>query len=191
MSEIHLLPADSISVHSRSLLGWLIREAETAPEEQNTYSNHCADITFDRSSTEALWVVTKTPFDQWLQEHGDFEIWRYTGLTQEQRETVARKAESYLGRHYGWWKLLIHLMDAFLTFLRRKETYFFRRIMSYDRYPICSWVEAYAYQAANINFGCEPNVADPDVIYDYKKAHPDHWKLMVKSVRGVITLNES
>ncbi len=28
MAEIKLLPADSISVHSRSLLGWLIRKAE-------------------------------------------------------------------------------------------------------------------------------------------------------------------
>jgi hypothetical protein len=191
MSEIQLLPADSISVHSRSLLGWLIRKAETGPKEGRAYANHSANITFERCVTEALWHVTKSSFDPWLQKHTDFEIWRHTGLTPEQRETVARKAESYIGRQYGWWKLLIHLLDAFLTFLRRKETYFFRRMMFYDRYPICSWVEAYAYKAVQIDFGCAPNAADPDVIQDYKKAHPESWKLIVKAERGIISINRS
>jgi len=101
------------------------------------------------------------------------------------------KSESYIGRQYGWLKLLIHLLDAFLTFLRRKETYFFRRMMFYDRYPICSWVEAYAYKAIQVDFGCEPNTADPDVIQDYKKTHPEIWKLIVKAERGVMIVNES
>jgi hypothetical protein len=47
-----------------------------------------------------------------------------------------------------------------------------------DKYPICSWLVAYAYDAIGWDFGVPPWVAQPDCIWDYCMAHPERWRVV-------------
>jgi len=90
-------------------------------------------------------------------------VYRPVGIAPEQRELICFKALSYVGRKYGYLKIGAHLGDWFVSRLRGKNTYFFRRAAKMDDYPICSWVADEAYDAAGIDFGECPS---PDDIWD-------------------------
>jgi hypothetical protein len=80
-------------------------------------------------------------------------------------------AERYVGRRYGYLKMLAHLLDWLFL-----GVYLFRRIASMDRYPICSWVVAHAYGKTGRHFGVAPGAASPDDIWDYVVAHPQEYR---------------
>ena len=45
-----------------------------------------------------------------------------------------------------------------------------------DKYPICSWVVAYAFEKVGASyFDIKPNAAAPDDIWDYIQTHPDKF----------------
>ena len=93
-------------------------------------------------------------------------IYRPLDLSPEQIAKVVGGADAYVGRKYGWFMLVAHLLDWVL-----QGAYVFRRLAGVDRYPICSWVVAHAYLKAGKAFGVAPGAADPDDIWDYVVAH--------------------
>ena len=94
--------------------------------------------------------------------------------------TVVAKAESYVGRRYGYLKILAHWADWLL-----QGAYVFRRLTKEDRYPICSWLVAHSFAAAGKHFGVEPGAATPDDIWDFVVAHPDVYREILPLARLV------
>lgn len=172
------LPGDLIFCHGSGLLSAAIREAEQAPGQPVAYANHVAGFSAPDMVTEALWTVQSTPYTIWRGANHAFQVWRCMALTDEQRAIVAQVATGYVGRPYGWWKLGLHLGDAVLSRLAGHEVYALRRGMSDGRYPICSWVWAYAYDTMGIRFGdLEPSEAQPDDMHNAVRADPT-WAMV-------------
>jgi hypothetical protein len=180
-------PSDIILVHGANALGSAIRIAERGPGEPPAYANHVAGFTSATDVTEALWSVQTTPYESWHVTTPIFQIWRCNAITDEQRSIVANVAQGYVGRSYGWWKLLLHLGDSALSWYAGREIYAFRRCMADGRYPICSWVWAYAYEALAPNFfGIAPSEAQPDDIGDWLNSHQDVWAKIYESTGEAI-----
>ena len=80
---------------------------------------------------------------------------------------IAEYARGYVGRGYGWGKLVAHLADWLIG-----GAYVFRRLAGSQRYPICSWVAAWSYEEVGVEFGVPPGDADPDDIWRWGSTHP-------------------
>ena len=77
--------------------------------------------------------------------------WRCTArtmLTHAESQRIVARAESYVGREYGWPMVIAHFLDWLLP-----GVYLFRRLVGSDNYPICSWIVAHAYMMAGKTFG--------------------------------------
>lgn len=87
------------------------------------------------------------------------------------RLLIADKALQYVGRKYGYFKIVAHFLDFLLG-----GRYFFRRITRMEKYPICSWVVADAYAAVGLDFGVPVGMAQPDDIWDFCVTNPDKYE---------------
>ena len=175
-------PADLIFCQSYSLLGKLIRYFTTRPGETETFANHVIGLVSSGYAIEALVTTVKRPFNV-NTEKDAIEIYRYTGpIPCDFPKDVVDKAYDYLGRTYGFGKIITHMLDAIIVKIIKKEVFFFRKINHFDRYPICSWIWAFAYYRASegqLNFGMPPEYAAPDDMHDYVRIS-DEWKLVYK-----------
>jgi len=161
--DMELLPGDIVLTRSKGFVGWLIRQFTRTTGEKRTKVNHCGVMVDGDHLVEALSKVFKNDLRQrYRGGRAQIAIYRWKGLTEEELQTVGAKAHSYVGRGYGWTKILAHAMDRMFG-----GVYWFRRLARMDKYPICSWVVAYAYHTIGKGFGVEPNAADPDHIWDY------------------------
>ena len=122
-------------------------------------------------AVEALTEVKRHALGRYAKRPGtEVAVYRPTGLTPDQIATIVAKAESYVGRDYGWVKIATHLADWALL-----GAYVFRRLTDDDRYPICSWVVAHAFGAADKHFDVEPGAASPDDIWDFVTTTPEEY----------------
>lgn len=162
-ATLQLLPGDIVLVRSHGLFAWFIRQFTRTAGEKRTRVNHVGIMVDGQHIVEALQTTRKYDI-HWRFAGKPFQIaiYRWSGLTEQERATVATKAESYIGSKYGWLKILVHGLDRIIG-----GRYFFRRLAIQDKYPICSWVVAWAYDGIGKNFGVPPNAADPDHIWDY------------------------
>ncbi|GAB6125024.1 hypothetical protein [Humidesulfovibrio idahonensis] len=168
------LPGDLSFRHGQGLIPDAIRWAERKPGEPEAYANHVAGFTAPDMVTEALWSVQTRPYAQ-FNDGTPFQVWRCMPLTDAQRQAVAAQALAYVGRDYGLLKIGAHLGDALLSRIMGRNVYAVRKLASLDRYPICSWVWANAYEKAlgeKKFFGVEANEADPDDMHDFVSASP-------------------
>jgi hypothetical protein len=76
---------------------------------------------------------------------------------------MIEKAEYYEGKQYAFWEITFHALDRIMN-----NSYFFRRLIKHDDYPICSWLVAYVYdRILSYHFNdLSPNAAQPDDILD-------------------------
>ena len=179
-----LRPGDIVFERSESWFGRAIRWFTRGRYEPPTRINHVGMIVSGRRSgeaevVEALWRVVKRPLSKMT---GAIEVWGLDGGPWQEK-ALSEKAESYIGRRYGWWKLIAHLIDCLLTKIRGREVYWLRRLLRLDEYPICSWLVAYAYQTIfpkDVHaFGIPAHLVTPDDIHDcVKKAAGWHWHLV-------------
>lgn len=173
--------ADLIFYKRRSLLGRLILYFTRSPGEEKSYASHVAGLVTPTTLLESVLTTIKRPFD--ITKESRLEIYRYKGPVpvDDFDYQVAAKANEYHGTTYGFGKVITHFLDALLVKLFKKEIYFFRRINNLDRYPICSWVWAYAYHRVlnGYEFGVEPKYATPDDMHDYVKNSVE-WELVYK-----------
>ena len=176
-----LQPADIVCTRSKSTLGKIIRFLTRRIGEARTKVNHVGVITEGGTSSNAVIVeALKTVRRAWLGEaYGgksapDVAIFRPLNLTENERFVVAAKAEGYVGRKYGYLKLLTHAADWLL-----QGAYVFRRLTGSDKYPICSWLVAQAFAFVGKDFGVKPGAATPDDIWDFCMSHPDKYQILV------------
>jgi len=176
--NIRLEPADIFLTRGSGFLSWAVRFFTRTIGESRTRVNHCGVIVEGGPprtavAIEALARVRRHPLGE--QYGGDpkqsVAVYRAKGLAPEDVEAVVAAAGHYEGKRYAWWKILAHLLDWLLL-----GAYLFRRLAWMDRYPICSWLVAYSFEKAGIEFGVAPKAATPDDIWDHIQAHPEAWE---------------
>lgn len=156
------LAGDIVLVRGYSLISRLIRLFTRSRWERPTVVNHVGVMVDSINIVESAGKTIKHGLADYNSSRDTIYIVRRVDMTGWQRIAVAKKAETYVGRQYGWLKILAHGLDRLLG-----NIYLFRQLARMDKYPICSWVVAYAYRQVGLNFGVYPWVADPDDIWDY------------------------
>lgn len=121
------------------------------------------------TAIEALRTVRKAPFSAHLGE--TLTVFRPTNLADHEMLAITSRAERYVGRKYGYGKIVAHALDGLLG-----GAYVFRRLTNSDAYPICSWLVAHAYLAAGKDFGVKAGAATPDDIADFVVRNPDKYE---------------
>ena len=174
--SVLLEPGDVVLTRSGGVVGWAISTFTRHFGESRTEVTHCAVVVVGGPLetaviVEALSTVRRHAlWDRYAGARKDVSVFRPLRLDPEQIARVVAKAESYVGRRYGYLKLLAHWADWLL-----QGAYVFRRITGEDAYPICSWVVAHAFAVAGTHFGVEPGAATPDDIWDFVGDHPDRF----------------
>jgi hypothetical protein len=130
--------------------------------------------------TEALMKVECEPFSKnWSGRK--YTIYRPVYASSVDRVCMAEKAEEYVGRPYGWWKLLLIAIDARISQKRKKDTRIFSRLLHRESEPICSFlVQDVFYDCVNEDFGVPEYTAMPDDIGDACEASPDRYERVVR-----------
>jgi len=175
-TAVQLLPGDIVLTRSGGIVGWAIRTFTRHVGESRTEATHCAVVVMggvlhNAVIVEALSSVRKHALrERYMGSRHYVSVFRPLQLDDGQIRRIVAKAESYVGRRYGYLKLLAHWADWLL-----QGAYVFRRLASEDRYPICSWVVAHAFAAAGTHFDVEPGAATPDDIWDFVGEHPDRF----------------
>jgi hypothetical protein len=171
---ILLHPGDLMLTRSGGVVGWAIATFTRHIGESRTKATHTGVVVAGGAIEEAVIVEALSKvkrhrlWDRYASRRKEVAIFRPVNLTDEETARVVAKAESYVGRRYGYLKILAHWADWLL-----QGAYVFRRLTSEDRYPICSWVVAHAFAAAGRHFGVEPGAATPDDVWDFVTEHPD------------------
>lgn len=178
MTTKKLLPADLIFTRSDSLLGSAIRWFERSSGEPESWTNHTAGIGLSNNVVEAQSRVISIPFDGWSVDK-TFQVWRTNDLDEGQRSRVAAYAEAHIGREYGYLKLVPHALDGLLSKMIGGSPYVFRRVLFQKKYPICSWVWAFAYGLVGLDFGMDPRECSPDDQLDFCLEHPEKWERII------------
>jgi len=188
--RLFLQPGDIFCSKSSSLLGKLIRFGTKNRGEERTKVNHVGNIVSPGSILKAEVVEALTT----VVRHNLYDaygppckekviIFRHRTTTLIENELIARKAMSYVGKKYGWFKLVTHAGDCLLGKITGKDLFFFRRITRSDRYPICSWVTEHAEHEVGRSFGKPLGSTTPDDIHDYCMGHPDEFEVIYPLAR--------
>jgi hypothetical protein len=186
-SELTLQPCDIFLTRGSGFVAKAIRFFTQSFGEDRTKANHVGIIVepgtvHTAMEVEALTMVRRHPLFRYTKKRTTgVAVFRPISLTDGERDKIVEKANDYVGRKYGWTKIVTHMMDWGL-----KGAYVFRRLTHDDNYPICSWVVAYAYDAAGRRFGVDPGAADPDDIWDYVITHPEEYE----QIRDLVPLPE-
>lgn len=167
----HLLqvePGDIFFTRGYSFFSKMIRWDESVWDDDIAKINHVGMFVesgqlLTAIGVEALRKVEKhSIYDYYHPKKDRIAIFRPLNLVDEQRELIVNKGLSYVGKDYGYLKILGHSLDFFTG-----GHYVFRRLFNSDNYPICSWLVAHAYKAADLYFDCDPGMATPDDIWEF------------------------
>lgn len=175
-SNMKLQPCDIMFARSHGFLGGAIRFCTRRIGEGRTIASHTGLIVepgedMQATVVEALAHVKRhTLGSQYAACDTELCVFRPLNLTEEEKTAIVAKAETYVGREYGYFKLLLHLADFALD-----GAYVFRRLGRMDRYPICSYVVASAYKAGGKNFGVSDYAASPDDVWDFCLNHLEKY----------------
>jgi hypothetical protein len=176
-----LEPADIFFTRGRGLLSRAIRFFTRRVGEARTKVNHVG-IVVTRGTLDEIYIVEALSrvkrhrfADRYVKpwRRDDVAIYRPRNLTADEIATVVSAAERYVGRRYGYVKILAHFLDWLL-----QGAYLFRRLAQMDDYPICSWVVAHAFGKAGKHFGVAPGAATPDDIWDFCEGEADKYLLV-------------
>lgn len=183
-SAVLLAPGDVVLTRSGGIVGWAIRLCTRRIGESRTRASHTGIIVQGGSLQDAIIVEALATvkrhrlWERYANANREVAVFRPLNLTEAEIASVVAKAETYVGRRYGYLKLVAHWLDWVL-----QGAYVFRRLANQDRYPICSWVVAHALAAAGKHFGADPGAATPDDIWDFVTGNPDVYREVVALAR--------
>ena len=162
-------PCDIVLTQGHTFLSRAIRLFTRRFGESRTQVNHVGIVVMkgsppgDAIIVEALHKVQKHPLGQrYRNGRSDVAIYRPQNLTDKEKGLILGAANSYVGRSYGYLKIILHLLDWLL-----QGEYVFRRLGRMDSYPICSWLVANSYKYAGKTFRVASGAASPDDIWDF------------------------
>jgi hypothetical protein len=171
--DVLLEPGDIFLTRGRGLVSRAIRFFTRRIGESRTKVNHVGLVVEGGRFASAVIVEARREVERHrlVEAYGgaddEVALYRPLGLSAEQRARVVAAAESYVGRRYGYGKIVLHALDWAL-----QGAYVFRRLGRMDDYPICSWLVAHAYAEAGVSFGVAAGAATPDDIWDHVTRHP-------------------
>lgn len=177
--SVTFMPGDIFLTRGDSFVSKGIRFFTRGRGESRTEVNHVGLVTGEGTAESALTVEAMTTVKQrTLGAYRDSDstqvaVYRPINLSEFELKRVVRKAESYVGKSYGYGKIFAHWVDWCLG-----GVYFARRIFRMDDYPICSWVVAQAFAEVGKDFGVAAGGADPDHIWDFVTANPDKYEVV-------------
>jgi len=188
---LYAFRGDTFFTRSDSVLGKVIRWAETDPGEEKTWANHTGVVVKDgwlvppseAYKTPVLAVVVEAlahvMHQVWWTAHKD-EVLKGQRIvaygpveprTMEEFAAFKFYAMSKVGARYGWWKLLFHGADR-LFFKGKKRL---SKLLRVDSRPICSYLAAEANFEQAMTFGMSPQAATPDEMLDYCETNQEVW----------------
>ena len=178
MDKIELLPGDVFLTYGAGFFSKLIRFFTRTIGESRTQVNHSGIVVAqgDLESCEVVETLLRVRKHRVWERYGPFSldkvaIYRPINLTPEETDTIVVQAVKQVGKRYGIFTVIGHLLDWLLL-----GAYVFRKIFQSKNYPICSWLVAYAFARAGKNFNVEPGAAQPDDIWDFIQKNPDKYQ---------------
>lgn len=171
-----LRTGDVVHTQGRHWLSRAIRWFSREKDGQRAWASHSAMVLAtdpDNLLIEALVRVKVRPASVYYQDGAHAAIHRPPeDLTPVQRQQICLYTLGYEGYPYGFAKIALHALDHLIG-----DRYFFRRLATDGRYPICSWLVAWAYkQVLGREFGGDPGAVSPDDVMDYCMAQD--WPLV-------------
>lgn len=166
---------DVLLVAGDSKLSKLIEKFERSPDQPPAIVSHGAVLSGPDSVIEALTKVVERGFrEAYIGKR--VAVFRPVHLGPEKCALVVMKARTYVGRTYGYVKIVAHLGDWLVSKMVGRNVFFFRRLARMDNYPICTWVVGFAYDEVHERFGVPPEVVQPDDIWNYVTRHPERYE---------------
>jgi hypothetical protein len=172
-----LLPGDIIFTASTGILSDLIKYFQRSKGEPASRVAHVGIISTIGTPAQARVIesLLQGTVERKLSAYGrGYEsvcIYRNYALSDADRIGIVNRARYYVGKKYGFTKILAHAGDYLLG-----GRYYFRRWAKSDNYPICSWVVAHAYAYIAARFAdIEPDYVQPDDIWD-TVTHDINWR---------------
>lgn len=183
---ITFYPGDIVFSKRSTLTSRLIRFFTRNAGESRSRVSHVALIVEKAYMNEAVTIEANTPKVELRKfpteylfaddSRGSWWVYRCSWLSDAQRAMIVKSASRYLNKPYSYWKVAMHTLDWVL-----QGAYVFRRLGSMDRYPICSWLVAQAYdRGAWITFDVDPGQASPDDIWDYVTRRGVPWQVVAE-----------
>lgn len=176
-----LEPGDVFLTRGSGLLSRLIRFFTRSIGERRTRVNHVGVIVEAGVPPEAIGVeaLSRVKRHRLGKRYGadsgrEIAVYRPVNLTEEEIGRVVAAAEGYVGRRYGYAKIVAHMLDWLLL-----GAYLFRRLARMDNYPICSWLVAHAFARVNKTFGVPAGAASPDDIWDFVTTEPEKYRVVL------------
>ena len=166
--DLQLEPGDIFLTKSTNIISRLIRYFSRSVGEDHTQVNHVGVVVEGGTQDTAVIVeanrkVERRSMAAYARSTSTkVAVYRAERLTTAERDIIVAASNDYVGRSYGYFKIVAHWLDWFFG-----GVFFFRRIFRMDKYPICSWVVAFAYDKAGYRFGIAPEGASPDDIWDW------------------------
>ena len=170
-------PGDIILTGGKAWISRAIRWVTRHRGEDVTVKNHAGVGINEQYYIEALWTTKRHTYDYLFELNTQYEIWRNNTFNDKDLEMVKIKAIEYVGMIYAPQKIALHLLDGLAGKLLGRDVFKFRRLAMFDRYPICSWVVAFAYDEIGYRFGVDPRFATPDCLHDHLVDNND-WKIV-------------
>lgn len=174
----HFEPTDIFLTRGSSVLSKVIRFFTRTIGERRTKVNHVGIIVEVGSVRHCMVIeaLSKVKKHSLWSQYGPLKkdlvaVFRPINLTQNEKGIILHTANKQVGRKYGYFKIITHLLDWMLL-----GAYVFRRLTNDGRYPICSWLVAHSFAKAKKYFDVKPGAADPDDIWDFVVGNPDKYQ---------------
>lgn len=178
--DVIIKAGDVFLTRGKGFLSRAIHFFTRAIGEKRTKVNHVGIVVKEGTLENAIVVeaLSKVKRHRLWDRYGppkqdSVTVYRAINLGKEEIGIIVSEAESQVGKQYGYFKILAHLVDWVLL-----GAYVFRRVARNGEYPICSWLVAHAFAKAGKNFGVQPGAASPDDIWDFIQGHPQIYELV-------------
>lgn len=165
-----------------SFIGRLVRRFSTMPNEKPAKVEHVALGAGDGVVVEATFKgVRLSNFNKYDPEKYRLKIVVPWVLTARDRYSILKRANKYIGKKYGFGRIVAHAGDWFLSKFKKEEVKFFRKKLEEEDYPICSWFVSWAYEAIGVEFGMKKKFVQPDDIDRYVTY--SGWKIIYNTLK--------
>jgi len=177
--SVQLKKGDVFLTRGNAIISRLIRVFTRGFGEKRTSVNHVGIVVKDGTLKSAVVVealskvVEHKLWDKYGPPNGDaVAVYRPKNCPPDEIKTIVAAARKQVKKKYGWLMIGAHFLDWMLL-----GSYVFRRLVPGDKYPICSWLVAYAYSEVGKYFGVNPGEASPDDIWDFiTETHPELYE---------------
>lgn len=173
---MNIKPADVILVNSGTTYCKIILTTLRFFQKDDVEFGHVLLAVDDKRALAAESKVRYRDIEEYLKSVQSFKIIRNKNITDSQRVSIANKAKILLGLRYGFFRVVLQLLDQVF------DTNFFTRWPKDKKMQICSTLVSWSYYVvARIEFNDVPwQSCEPDDIDDFSEKRPDLWEVIAE-----------